>query len=148
MEEIACGRVRTRPDGRGKQHDVGRRKARHRDRTDQLLQNGIPFPLTVREDVRLVAALADRAHQFSTVAALSSDLCFQTIETRRVERLTRARSTVRLGSFPQRRLDGRDASTAVNAGHAEIRLAKPASKCPARQPKLFGRREPLTRPRQ
>lgn len=76
MEEIACGRVRTRPDGRGKQRDVGRRKARHRDRTDQLLQNGIPFPLTVREDVRLVAALADRAHQFSTVAALSSDLLF------------------------------------------------------------------------
>lgn len=40
------------------------------------LANGIPFPLTVREDVRLVAALADRAHQFSRVAALSSDLLF------------------------------------------------------------------------
>ncbi len=76
MEEIACGRVRTRPDGHGKKHDVGRSKARNRDRTDQLLQNGIAFPLTGREDMRLVAALADRAYQFSRVAALSSDLLF------------------------------------------------------------------------
>ena len=115
MEEIARLGIGAGPDGDRQHHDVAGGEARDRQRPHQVAQAYRPSPSVVGiVEVGFEARVVQRGEQGGGASPRQATV------TRRVERLTRARSTP--GRPPSDALDPRDAGAAMDSGHAELVL--------------------------